>query len=208
MLWLDRYRRTVHTPAPLARLSGMLTGAGIPDGAVLDQDRRWATLVRLTSFAFGDATAMLQAELARDGSETGARERMRADAARPETGIKHEWLDRIRDPDSDMSLARRRAVIAGLFPPQQQSLHAALADDILGSLQEVGDRHQDAFIASFGELIPRLCRPQSVARLAAAIDAYPDLNPILRKKLRVAHQEDARCLAISRALQDADGASS
>ena len=99
----------------------MLTGAGIPDGAVLDQDRRWATLVRLNSFAFGDATAMLQAELERDGSETGARERIRADAARPETGVKREWLDRIRDPGSDLSLARRRAVIAGLFPPHQRT---------------------------------------------------------------------------------------
>lgn len=124
-----------------------------------------------------------------------------AEAAIPSESGKRHWLGQLQDPENNLSLARRRAAMGGLFPAHQPDLHAAFADDIIDSLDEVGRRHEDAFLVSYGRLIPVLCRQESVERLAAAIEKSAAINPNLFKALRIAHQEDARCLAINERLE-------
>jgi hypothetical protein len=46
-------------------------------------------------------------------------------------------------------------------------------------------------------MIPKLCREESVSRLAQAVENHGDINPILLRALKVAHQEDARCLRMA-----------
>lgn len=199
VLWLDTYRRVSHTPAALDRLRKWLA-KGRAAGAQLDQDRRWLTVLRLSSFADEGAGDLVAAELARDGSDAGRRMAVTAEAAVPVETTKQYWLDQIRNPDSGLSLARRRAAMNGLFPSHQRGLHAAFAEDIIESLDEVGREHEDAFLSSYSDLIPILCRSESVARLAKAVEESETINPNLYKALRIAHQEDARCLAISERL--------
>jgi hypothetical protein len=67
----------------------------------------------------------------------------------------------------------------------------------------VGERNEDAFLSSYGTLIPVLCRADSVERLAGAVEDGERINPILYKALRIARQEDARCLAINDRLRQA-----
>jgi aminopeptidase N len=200
-LWTDTYRRIAHTPDALARLAGFLDGDGVPAGYIADQDRRWLLLRRLAGFpaaalsraGAGDIDARLDAERQRDPSDSGQTAALGVAAARPELETKREWLQRIRDPDSDLSLHRRRSVMAALFPDQQARLHAALEPDLLDALPRLGATHQDPFLTSYGSLIPWDCRPEGVARLTRAIAEQEELHPILLKALRVARQEAERC---------------
>ena len=195
-LWIDAYLNIAHSPEAAERIGAWLQ----PGEAVsvhLDQDRRWNAVVTLNALGAADGEELRRRELASDPSDNGRRKSLAAEAARPEEGNKRSWLDRIRDPAADLSLARRRAVMWNLFPPNQYLLQAALFADILGSLPRVGEQHEDAFLSSYGAMIPKLCREESVSRLAQAVENHGDINPILLRALKVAHQEDARCLRMA-----------
>jgi len=197
-LWIDGLLSVVSSEDGCNRIKDMLispNSAGLPS---LDRDRRWRALVVLSAMGADDAEEFRQRELTADPSDNGRRHFMAAEAAWPSEENKRRWLDRVRDADADLSLARRRAIMANLFPARQYDLSALLAQDILESLPQVGADHEDAFLLSYGDLIPRLGRPESVRRLADAIERHPGLNPILARALRVAHQEDARCVEIVR----------
>jgi aminopeptidase N len=49
-------------------------------------------------------------------------------------------------------------------------------------------------------LIPAACTPDSVQRLQAAVDQYTSLSTGTRRNLLNTHQEDARCVAIKKAM--------
>jgi len=196
-LWADAYRRIAHTPTAFGRLQALLAGDEVFPGYAVDQDRRWWLLFREIALGASDIEERIAAELERDPSDNGEAAALGAWASQPSQDAKREWLDRVRDPDNGLSLSRRRMIMSSLFPAFQARLHDAFADDILNTLTAVGETHQDPFLSSYGQLIPRSCSAASVARLAAAIDASSDLHPILMKALRIAHQEDARCMAIS-----------
>ncbi len=199
-LWLDTFRRLAHTDGALERLEKQLTGDAILPDSPLDQDRRWLVLARLNTFDRPKADERARAELEADPSDAGMQMFIATQAARPSVEMKKQWLDRIRNTQEEMSLKRRRSVMGWLFPIQQWEEQAALSEDILMSLEEVGRSHEDAFLSSYGQLIPRLCRDKSVLRLDRAIEDSPDLHPILMKRLRIARQEDQRCVEISRQL--------
>jgi aminopeptidase N len=202
MLWLDAYRRVAHTPEALGRLASWLGPRGAA-GVAPDQDRRWQIVARLSSFGGDGMRDLIAAESARDDSDAGHRMAVTAEATLPVESSKRYWLDKVRDPDNGLSLARRRAAIAGLFPAHQRELQAQFANDIIESLGPVGERNEDAFLSSYGTLIPVLCRADSVERLAGAVEDGERINPILYKALRIARQEDARCLAINDRLRQA-----
>lgn len=197
-LWVDTLLSVACSKDSEDRITDMLNSPDSRGLPPLDRDRRWRALIALSALGTADAEELRQRELAADPSDNGRRFFMAAEAAWPSEDNKRRWLDRIRDVTADLSLTRRRAIMANLFPVGQYSLSALLAPDILESLPRVGEEHEDAFLLSYGDLIPRLCRRESVRTLADAIERYGDLNPILFRALRVAHQEDARCVEIAR----------
>jgi len=197
-LWIDTFFAVAFSDDGAQGVRQMLVSpesAGLPP---LDRDRRWRAVIALSGLGAPDADEFRQRELASDPSDNGRRLSIAAEAAWPGEENKRRWLDRVRDTGADLSLARRRAIMAALFPLDQYAVAASLAPDILASLPRVGADHEDAFLLSYGELIPKLCRPESVQQLAEAIERYQDLNPILLRALRVAHQEDSRCVEIAR----------
>ncbi|MGI9264000.1 MAG: aminopeptidase N [Gammaproteobacteria bacterium] len=199
-LWLDTFRRLSHTEGALQTLRGQLTGEAPLPVSALDQDRRWLVVARLNAFDSVKAVEIAKSEREKDPSDTGMQMFIASQAARPSIENKKKWLEAVRNNDSELSLRRRRSIMGWLFPEHQQLEQAALSEDILDSLDQIGRDHEDAFLTSYGGLIPRLCTAENVSRLKEAREAYPDLHPILMKRLRVALQEDQRCLAISRQL--------
>ena len=83
---------------------------------------------------------------------------------------------------------------------QQAALQESFTEDLLDSLGPVSANHQDPFLKSYGTLIPQSCRSDGSARLARAIEETPALHPLLDEALRVAQQENERCLRISQRL--------
>jgi aminopeptidase N len=123
------------SPEDLALLSGLLDGSVTVEGLAVDTELRWHLLYRLASRGVA-GQAQIDAELARDATDAGARHAAACRSAIPEAAAKEEaWvqitggklsnatfratLDGFADPDADELLgpytARYFEVVAGIW---------------------------------------------------------------------------------------------
>jgi aminopeptidase N len=101
-------------------LAGWLIGGDVPDGLVVDQELRWAVLLRLATFGEVDE-ARIDTELADDRSARGAQEATRCRAARPDPAAKRRaW--QLVTTDRDQSNRVVQAAADGFWRPEQADL--------------------------------------------------------------------------------------
>ena len=199
-LWFDAFVGVARSEGALGRLAGLLDVAP-PPGIEIDQDRRWAIIQRLNGRGFAGADAYLEREAAADLSDAGRQMTIAARAGRPELAVKRRWLADFLDTGSPQPLSRQRSAMRALFPSHQTALHGALLDDIVAALPALSQGRDSYFLSSYGRtLLYGVCRGESVASLARALDGRARLHPTLLRVLREAHQRDARCLALRRAM--------
>ena len=107
------------SPGDLALLAGLLDGSGQIDGLAVDTELRWQLLRRLASRgAAGEAE--IEAELARDATDAGARRAATCQAAIPEPAAKEAAWQRI--VSGTLPNALFRATLDGFADPDQLDL--------------------------------------------------------------------------------------
>ena len=105
----------------LALLAGLLDGSTQVDGLVIDTDLRWQLLYQLTSRGAA-GPAEIDAELARDATDAGARHAATCRAAIPSPAAKEEAWGQITG--GRLSNATFRATLDGFADPDQEELLA------------------------------------------------------------------------------------
>jgi aminopeptidase N len=111
---------SVLPPPILERMRGWLTGVDVPDGLTVDTDLRWRLLQALV--AHGAATeADIDAELARDRTDSGRRQALRARALIPTPEAKQRAWQRAVHDDA-LPRADTVAIVGGFNHPAQRSL--------------------------------------------------------------------------------------
>jgi len=120
----------------------------------------------------------------------------------PDPVNKKKWLTELRQPEGLAGLANQRAVMAGLFPPNQTAIQVELLEGILESLPDVSSSSDPYFMSSYGTMLLTPMRlPRSVQLLQSALDTHADrLGSTALRSLREAHQADRECLEL-RSLQ-------
>jgi aminopeptidase N len=116
---VQAFTRVAVSPGDLALLAGLLDGSGPIDGLVVDTELRWRLLRRLVSRgAAGEAE--IEAELARDATDAGARHAATCRAAVPEPAAKEAaWRQIV---GGTLPNALFRAVLDGFNDPDQPDL--------------------------------------------------------------------------------------
>jgi aminopeptidase N len=115
--------------------------------------------------------------------------------------VKEEWLAQINDLQTKLPFARLRTAMDAMYPPSQNKLGEQTAALRLAQLPVLDKAAGPVFMRSYGaNMIPGSCTADSVQRLADAAGQYKDLSAGTRRALLVAHQEDARCVTIRKAL--------
>jgi aminopeptidase N len=107
-------------PDDVDGLRGWLDGSAVPSGLRVDEELRWAVLIRLAELG-GLSEADIDAEYERDRSAQGAEYAARCRAARPDPAAKAEaW----RAIVADDSLSNRivKASASGFWQPDQDAL--------------------------------------------------------------------------------------
>jgi aminopeptidase N len=200
--WLDAYVGIASSPAALARLGGLLAGKTDAGGVEIDQELRWAIIAALNRNAVPGSEALIAEEAQRDNSERGQLAALAARVVRPDAAIKTAWLAKIQSLDKSEPYSRLRTAMASLFPLGQEALQEASAEQRLATLAEIDGKADPVFMRSYsGSLIPATCTAASVARLQRAIAANQPLSARTRRSLLLAHERDARCLAIRQAFE-------
>jgi aminopeptidase N len=199
--WFGSYVGFATTPEAQKRLAQVLDGSVQLKGLNVSQDVRWSIIEHLSSVGYAGAAALLAAEQEKDKSDTGQSAALAATVARPDAKVKEEWLAQINDLQTKLPFARLRTAMDAMYPPSQNKLGEQTAALRLAQLPVLDKAAGPVFMRSYGaNMIPGSCTADSVQRLADAAGQYKDLSAGTRRALLVAHQEDARCVTIRKAL--------
>ena len=167
------------TPRDIEESWQVAAGETPLEGVEIDQDYRWALLIRGASHGLPQRAARLRAEAERDPSDRGERALLSAAAAEPSIPAKRAAWEKILTPNGHGSVKRTLAAAAGFAWPWQRELLAPYQPLLADALQTLGSSDvtfaRDWFrAASFGlwgdpvgmlevadKLIDRLCDPTS-----------------------------------------------
>ncbi|WP_163834009.1 aminopeptidase N [Spartinivicinus ruber] len=198
--WFEAFIHFTHTPAGLAKVEDILALKRRIAGLAIDQDLRWRLVVKLNEYAIPSAAQWINRELSRDSSDRAERQALLAKAIQPQAKAKQYWLEQLWD-NSNLTLQEQRSLVDGLFPTSQFTLSAGYADQIVGQLNDLKEK-DSRFKSTYSRLLPRLCQPENVARLQAALTNLAFDSPVVQKRLKVAIQQEERCIAISQRIKD------
>jgi hypothetical protein len=197
-IWFNTFIGVVSTETGVATVRALLNGTTELPGLDISADTRWILMMILSRHGVEDIDALLAAESSSDVSDFGAKSALTANAALPDRATKAKWLSELQHPETLTGLAGQRAVMAGLFPPNQTALQFELLGRVLDALPELSETTDPYFMSSYaGVLLTPMCFPESGALMQKALDEHADqLNSTALRFLREAHQADQECLAL------------
>ena len=204
MLLLDAYTRVAETPAGLARLERILDGKEALKGWTVDQDRRWNILSQLSRYGSPGAPKRIRDETAKDNSSRGQKEAIGASVIANSWDAKQAWLDEALDPKTKKSLAKLKSAMGAVFPYDQPKHRRRFADTYFTQLPKLEKSRPHEFLGSFaGSLVPTTCQAKDEQAVAKFLKKYPKFDPVARKKIRVAKQENGRCVKVRALVESA-----
>jgi aminopeptidase N len=203
-VWFDVMSSTSETPAALDRLLAFLDGKENVAGLVLDPERRWGLVTRLSAFGHPKAAAVLEREKLSDRSERAERAAFRARVASPDAASKSEVWVRFKGDAGDRLDLLREGMGAFYWPHQRELLRpfAARFFDEVGAVAAEKDLHfGQAFVMN---LFPGLLVECSISSSRGVPRLLPDLPAHVRGLLE-RRRDRARA---QRPRRDGDGARS
>ncbi|MBK1789406.1 aminopeptidase N [Prauserella cavernicola] len=158
----------------------------------VDRDLRWRGLFRLASIG-RDIDGLLDIAREADPGDNGRRNALTAEAARPTAAAKEQaWTRLFSD---DLSLAEKKAVMAGLRQPGHEAVLTPYADRYVRALEGMADTAQPEFVLAFARaLYPRFT---GVARrVLADTDALLESTLLSDDVRKVVREERAELLIL------------
>jgi aminopeptidase N len=196
-LWFDMFVSVGFSPDALAFMRALLvdTQSNKLAGFVLDQDRRWALLLRLNQFQYKDFLELTKHEQQKDTSDSGVNMALACEVIRPDLLGKEKWFAQITAKEQTYKLASMRVVMANFLPFSQPELRTHFTTKLLVALPDLNKHRDERFMYGFFRGITlRACTPASLLQMEQARDQYSELNTLASRMLRVEVQEDQRCL--------------
>lgn len=194
-IWFDTYVQLAFSKTELTRLGKLLSGKQKVRGLEIDQDRRWAVLVRLNLFQFDKSATWAEQEKKKDPSDRGQQMSLMCEVVRATPEAKAEFFDKIVAKEQAYKLATARLLMVNLFPVSQIDYRHQYAEKILSSIPKLHQEQDDRFLSAYlTGLSPSVCTAQNVSRLEKAVTEYGALNPVINRALKIAQQEEQRCV--------------
>jgi aminopeptidase N len=199
--WFGTFIGMASSRAALDRLAGLLDDKTKVEGLAINQDLRWAIIARLNRYDYPGAAALVEAEQARDKSDSGQAAAVAATVVRPDPAVKSQWLGTIQDLQTKLPFSKVRTAMGSLYPGEQAALAEQSAAQRLARLPELDKAAGPVYMRAYGpSMIPASCTPASVQRLQAASDSMKALSAGTRRALVDMLEEDQRCVAIKQAM--------
>jgi aminopeptidase N len=165
----------------------------------VDRDLRWRGLIRLASTG-GDIGELLDVALAADPGDSGRRNALTVQAARPTQAAKHEAWTRLFS--ADFSLAERKAIMAGMRQPGQEAALTPYVERYLRAVESMAGAAEPEFGSAFARaLYPHFTSVEQ--RVLAGTDDLLE-NKMLAHKVRKVLREERTELLIVRAARACD----
>ncbi|MCY7418439.1 MAG: M1 family metallopeptidase, partial [Chloroflexi bacterium] len=186
-LWLRLAIAAAASPDDLARLldiaDGLTPGADLP----IDQEMRWQLAVRQTALGLPGAAARVEIETARDRSDRGQREMIRAGVAAPDAAVKAEAWVRIHGAGYGSDYLTR-AALSGFQWHHQRDLLLPFREPFFDEVRQVYRDRDLGYARSYlGALFPSAWAEPPVLERARQLllDLGPDEVQLRRHLLEV-----------------------
>lgn len=194
-MWYSRYVSMSKSDNHLKNLLNVLQGEKSYDGLTIDQDKRWNILAQLNRYQHGNYAALLEAEKAKDNSDSGIKSAIYAEVLRPEEQVKAKWFDVVVNNPDNLKLSTLRYIMWGLFPSEQGKLEAPYKAKILAHIPKLNEGSDLELLSAFtGSMLPTACTADSEAELAKLVVEYKDMKPQALKSVKAQHQNVERCV--------------
>lgn len=194
-VWMDHYISGVYSKEGIQNLKGLLSGKITIKGITVDQDRRWAIIIRLSTLGDTTVQSLTAKELKRDNSSRGRRAAISVEAAFPDISTKKRWFSLIQNLDTAMALADKKAAIYHLFPLNQLELRKPFIDAFFDFLPTLF-KEKDQILRYYLALGPTQCNQESVGRIKKFLSDHPEAPPIVIKKLKILAQLTERSMKV------------
>ncbi|MEW6989908.1 aminopeptidase N [Colwelliaceae bacterium 6441] len=194
-MWYSRYVSITKSDNHLKNLLNILQGEKSYEGLTVDQDKRWNIIAQLNRYQHGNYKALLEAEKAKDNSDSGVKSAIYAEVLRPEEQVKAKWFDVVVNNPDNLKLSTLRYIMYGLFPSDQGKLEAPYKERILAHIPKLNEGSDLELLSAFtGSMLPSQCTAESEAELAKLVVAYKDMKPQALKSVKSRHQGIERCV--------------
>ena len=195
--WFDNLVYNTQSETGLNRLAELLNGTTSIDGLDIDQDRRWSLVTHLGSYNYPDSAQLIEQELLNDPSDQGAKAALGARVASASIEDKAAYLLESQNLDNSLELAERNQITQRLFQRNQPEVKRALLADALGAIPSLDQQAQQQVSRGYVRgLTHGYCSLESVELLQQALVNNQTATLGTIKALRVAIQEDQRCIDI------------
>ena len=193
VMWLRSLLRIAETPEDLHLAAEIVDGDR--DGLPIDQEMRWAIVVRWAAAGLDEWRSRADLELERDPSHRGRRAMTSAEVAVPDPSAKAEAWERLH-ADGYGSLDLDRAAMGGFNWAHQRELLIPYLEPFFSGLPEVfASREHEAARAYFTGLYPGYRVDAEVLALAQAARQQGSDSPQLTRMLVEAVDHLERALA-------------
>ena len=134
-------------------------------------------------------------EKAKDKSDSGEKAALAAEVIRPQTQLKRQWLNTIAHNEA-VPFSKLRVAMFNLYPPEQNLLSAATAEQRLAELIEL-DKKGPVFMRSYTQaLIPQACSTDNISMIHQVLNTQTGLSKLTRRALLETRQNEYRCINI------------
>jgi len=183
-------------PDDLSLVGQLADGPQQVEGLTVDQEMRWAIAVRWMAYGMPDAEQRMAAEAARDPSDRGQRERLRAETSAPSPDVKARAWERFHG-EGYGSLKLTTAAMSGFNWQHQRDILEPYVERFFAGVTEIFRSSTDKEFQSdyFGSLFPSYrVEASTLERSEQVLAATSDDLPLLRRMLREANDDLARAI--------------
>lgn len=201
MLFFDFFVNVAQTQMSVTKLFDILVKNEPPKGITLDQDRRWAVLMNLSSNGHNQAMKLISEELKRDPSVMGKRMALAGKAAFPSATQKKEmWKDLFTNKDlthSDLEEAGAR-----MHNPNYPEFSTPYLNDYFRRLASMDWKANDDKVDVYFEtFFPHtLCTEELQKQSQTAFQRSKNLTTLAKRSWMEAQDELNRCVKVRKLL--------
>lgn len=196
LYWFDTFVRSVETLEGQQKLAEILTGKMF----TLDIDRQWSAYLKLCIYNWEGIPTIERKLLAIDASDRAKNGVLGCKVARPLVDNKKDFFKKIVNESDRYSMDELKSILAMIFPRTQEKFKSDFKTDIYSFIRERIQKKDEEYQARVAAtLAPTLCNRETNKELKSFIDSNSTLSPIVSRELKIAWQEDERCVKIGEA---------
>jgi aminopeptidase N len=199
--WYFALLQVARSPRAQALLAGLLDGRREIAGLRIDQDRRWELIQALARAGAPAIRERIAGELEKDPTDMGRKAAIAAEASLPSPETKTEWRARMEAAPGPESLADAdlREAMGSYHPLGQEEIAKLSIDWYFATLPGFAATRDEDLVDDFSQtMFPALCDEQVVRRVDELLESGTKLPAAAAKNLRVARQEEERCVRARR----------